>query len=150
MSHQVYGLVQENNKIYAATYDEFTQAIALDPSDSLSYADMASALVLNGRPVEAIPYLTTAMRLDPHYPPQYLYFLGLAQFGMNQFEAAATSFAGETRRNSSYADPFLYLGATYGYLNRKQDAVSAIASFNKLIGREGHGPITLAGDRRLS
>jgi hypothetical protein len=52
---------------------------------------MAYALIGAGRAKEASAYLDTAMRLDPHYPPIYLHFLGLAQFVMGKLEDAAAN-----------------------------------------------------------
>lgn len=79
-SHQVAGLLATGYHVYPEAIDEFNAAIALDPSDSWSYAYMARALIFAGRPTEALQYIKTAMRLDPHYPPIFLAFQGFAQF----------------------------------------------------------------------
>jgi adenylate cyclase len=126
--------VLEYERRYAAAYDEFKQAIALDPSDSLSYFEMARSLVWNGRPAEAMRYLTTAMRIDPNYPANYLLILGFAQFNQNQFEAAATSLEAAARRDPGYGNTYLLLAASYGYLNRRPEAMTAIARYNQLNG----------------
>ena len=105
---------------------------------------MARTLILEGRPYEAIPFIKTAMRIDPDYPPFYSFVLGLAQFGLDQFEAAAKFFESATRRNPNYGQALLFLGATYGYLNRKQEAALAIASYNSLSVQNGEAPLTIA------
>jgi adenylate cyclase len=144
LSYQASGLTQSYNGAFLAAYDDFKQAIALDPSDSRSYADMAGALVFEGRPGEAIPFVTTAMRIDPNYPPSYSFILGLAQFGLDQFEEAAKSFENATRRNPRYSQAFLLLGATYGHLNRQAEGKAAIATCNSLLAQDGHAPLTIA------
>jgi adenylate cyclase len=126
------------------------QAIALDPSDSWSYADMAQSLAWNGRPAEAIPYMKTAMRIDPNYPPQYSFILGLAQFGMGQFEAAVKNLENATRHGSGHGvdrHALLFLASTYGYLGRKQEAATELAQYNSLITQDGHAPANLTGVR---
>src|SRR5262245_28929455 len=60
----------------------FKEAIALDPSDSWSYANMSRALTLAGQPAEAMQYIRTAMRIDPHYPSVFDFYLGFAQFNL--------------------------------------------------------------------
>jgi adenylate cyclase len=112
LAYHVSGLVLEYERRYAAAYDEFEQAIALDPSDSLSYFEMARTLVWDGRPAEAVRYLTTAMRIDPNYPANYLFILGFAQFNQNRFEAAATSLEAATRRDPSNGDTYFLLAAS--------------------------------------
>jgi Flp pilus assembly protein TadD len=86
----------------------------------------------------------TAMRIDPNYPPQYAFILGFAQFDMGQFEAAAKSFENATRGNSNYQEAFVLLTATYGYLNRKHEAASAIARLNQLSRQGEHWSVNAA------
>ena len=103
---------------------------------------MARALTFAGRPAEAMQHIRTAMRVDPHYPPIFFSFLGFAQFGLEQFEEAAVSFEKVTKLNPNDSDAFLLLGAAYGHLGRKQEAMSAIAAYDALGGQRGRPPIT--------
>ena len=144
LSYQASGVFQFQEGAFMAAYDDFQQAIVLDPSDPWSYADMANVLIFDGRPKEAIQFIRTAMRIDPSYPPQYAYILGLAEFGMANFEAAANSFEDATKRNSSFDEAFLLLAATYGQMGRKQEAAAAIAGYNSLIARQGRPSATVA------
>ena len=86
---------------------ELKEAVAIDPGDAFSYAYMGAALTATGRPADAILHIRTAMRLDPHSPAMFDYFLGSAQFGMKNFEAAAASYATATDRNPSMSMPSL-------------------------------------------
>ena len=72
------------------------------------------------------------MRIDPQYPAYYLFVLGMVQFGIDQFEAAAALFERALRRNSEYYVPLIPLSATYAHLNRNQDAEAAIAKLREL------------------
>jgi tetratricopeptide (TPR) repeat protein len=143
LSHQVAAVISlidlQPNEALAKLKD----AIAIDSGDAFSYAYMGAALTASGRPAEAVLHIGTAMRLDPHYPPIFDYLLGLAQFGMGNFEEAAGSFAAVTRRNPDYEYSFAGLAAAYGHLGRKQDAASAIARYNDLIVGRGGVPLTI-------
>ena len=120
----------------------FKEAIALDPSDSWSYAYMSRALTLAGQPVEAMQYIRTAMRIDPHYPPVFDFYLGFAQFNLEQFDDAAASLERGVQATPDDAFASLFLAATYGYLGRKQDAAAAIAAYNAIYAVRGSPPIT--------
>ncbi|NIS80939.1 MAG: tetratricopeptide repeat protein, partial [Anaerolineales bacterium] len=119
---------QEHEKAIA----EAQRAIALDPNDGDSYHSMAHALIFAGRPKEALDFVEKAMRLDPHYPAYYLVVLGHAQFSMEEFEEAATSFERALKRNPEYYWVWFYLAAAYGHLGRKQEATAAIEEYKKV------------------
>ena len=66
------------------------------------------------------------MRLDPHYPSRYLYWLGMAKFHSGHFEEAATLFEKESGQSVYRASTFPLLVAAYGHLGRNEDARRAI------------------------
>ena len=103
---------------------------------------MAVALIYVGRPAEALTYMTTAMRLDPHPPATFFFYMGLAQFSLGKFEAAAKSLESATRLGPDDQYPLLLLGATLGRLGRKEEAETAIARCNQLVVQQGYVPIT--------
>jgi tetratricopeptide (TPR) repeat protein len=119
-----------------------------DPSDSWSYAQLGLTLTIAGRPEEAIPFIKTAMRLDPQYPPQFLYFLGATQFTMDQLAEAAANLERASRLNPNQEWSVLLLAATYGYLGRREDAASAIARYNEIKVRQGGIPLWIAELKR--
>jgi tetratricopeptide (TPR) repeat protein len=141
-SHQVVGNLATLYSEFPKAIGEFKTAIALDPTDSWSYAYMASTLTFAGRPAEALQYIETAMRVDPRYPPTFLFFLGFAQYSLEQFEDAAVSFEKATKLNPGDENGFLFLGATYGQLGRKQEAMSAIAAYDALARAQDKPPLT--------
>ncbi|HZF32615.1 MAG TPA: guanylyl cyclase, partial [Candidatus Angelobacter sp.] len=122
---------------------DLERAIALDPSDSWSYAYVAWAQIDVGQPADAAVYIKTAMRIDPHYPPVFLHILGLAQLGQTQFADAAASLELATKLNPEDEYPFLALAATYGHLGRKADALAAIERYNAIRVRRGGIPLTV-------
>jgi adenylate cyclase len=70
----VYYLKQQYDRAIA----EGERAIALDPNNADSYANQADVLDFAGRPEDALRAVAQAMRLNPHYPPWYLWELGFA------------------------------------------------------------------------
>ncbi|HKP23412.1 MAG TPA: adenylate/guanylate cyclase domain-containing protein [Dongiaceae bacterium] len=141
-SHQVAGLMAFGYGFSGDAIAEFSEAIALDPSDSWSYAYMARSLAFVGKPKEALQYIRTAMRLDPHHPPVFLAFLGLAQFGMEDYEGASVSLREATRLNPDDAAGLLLLGAAEAYLGHKAEAMSAVAAYDAIGRRYGRPPVT--------
>ncbi|MCI0431155.1 MAG: hypothetical protein L0210_11530 [Rhodospirillales bacterium] len=138
LAHQVAGYVLMTDWQHAAALAEFKEAIALEPGEPWGYALMAWTLTSAGRPAEALAHILTAIRLDPHSPPFFRFVLGLAKFSLEQFEEAAAALENSTKLNPDFESAFLLLGATYGYLGRKEDARIAIARYNNIkIGRGG-------------
>jgi adenylate cyclase len=116
---------------------EATRAIALDANDPIGYYAMSSALIWAGNPVDGAEFIKKAMRLDPHNPPDYLYFLGKAQFFMGRYDDALATLEEVNRRNPDSDWAFFYLAATYGHLGREQEAKSAIKTFNERMTKAG-------------
>ena len=64
-------------------------ALSLNPNSSGAYASLGSIRTFSGRPLEAIPALERAIRLDPAFKPQNLHFLGMAYLLAGKYETAA-------------------------------------------------------------
>jgi tetratricopeptide (TPR) repeat protein len=144
LTHQVTGILLQSEWLHGPALAEYKEAIALEPGNSWSYALMAFTLNSAGRPTEAIPHIRAAMRLDPHYPSFFMFVLGLTEFNLEHFEAAAAAAENSGTSNPQDEGPFLLLAAAYGHLGRQQDAEAAIARFNNIqIGRGG-APITIS------
>ena len=66
-------------KLYSRQYDEalteYAQALALNPNDSDIIAEYADALAYLGQPDRGLELMNKAMRLNPHYPDWYLWYL---------------------------------------------------------------------------
>ncbi len=102
---------------------EAGRAIAVDPNDADGYVAMADALIYSGRPEEAVDFVKKAMRLDPHNLANYLYTLGLAHFGMEQFQEAASVLERAFKLNPEMGIfQRAYLAASYAYLGQEEMA----------------------------
>jgi len=102
---------------------EAERAIALDPNDADGYMAMADALIYSGTPEEAVDFVKKAMRLDPHNLANHLYTLGLAHFGMEQFQEAASLFERVFKLNPEMGSvQRAYLAVAYEYLGYEEKA----------------------------
>ena len=68
---------------------EVNIALRLNPNFALAYSNLASIHNYSGRPLEAIPVLERAIRLDPAFRAQNLHFLGVAHLLAGKYETAA-------------------------------------------------------------
>jgi len=69
---------------------EIDLALSLNPSLALAHNLAGSNRIYSGQPLEAIPEIEQAMRLDPASSPHFLHFLGMAYLLAGKYETAAT------------------------------------------------------------
>ncbi len=128
IAHQVASQMHIWRGKFDEAISEAEEAVTLDRNDADSYSALAEALIRGGRPEESIEYLERARRLDPHNQAWSTFLYGLAQFGMDRFEAAAKSFerAIELDPDTFQPDPLFGwchpcepLAAAYGHLGDK-------------------------------
>src|SRR5215216_6048347 len=143
LSHQVAGNISRQRGWYDDAIKEFKAATTLEPSDSWNYADLAYTSIWAGKPGEAQAHIETAMRLDPHYPPVFVFYQGLAQFAQDRFLEAAKIFEAAVRLNPGEPWVGLFLAAAYGKSGRVKDAATVIANYNAARVRQGGVPFVM-------
>jgi adenylate cyclase len=94
----VYELKQQHDQAIA----EGERAITLDPNNAESYALQAQALNHAGRPEEALRMVAHAMRLDPRYPPYYLFELGWAYYLTGRYTEAIAAAKDSITQNPNF------------------------------------------------
>jgi TolB-like protein/class 3 adenylate cyclase/rhodanese-related sulfurtransferase len=117
---------------HEAAITEAERAVALDPNDPIAHKAMATALVYAGKPGEAAESIRQAIRLDPQFSHEYLFLLGLAQFGMERYEDAAETLTKAAQSNPDDERSLIVVAATYGHLGRLPEAKMAIDKANGL------------------
>lgn len=138
LAHQVASAMLLHAQQHDEAIEEAKRAIAGDPNDADGYVALAEVLSFTGRANEAIELVERAMRLNPHYPPHYLYQLGLAQFGVKRLDLAAASLERATALNpGDYWSQRLLL-ATYGLLGRSADAAKLL---EEIKGKDKRGSL---------
>jgi adenylate cyclase len=77
---------------------------------------------LAGRANDALPHVDRAIRLNPLYPPHYLYQMGLARFVLGQYEQAAEALERAAAFNPEDRWSLRLLLAVYGLMDREGTA----------------------------
>jgi TolB-like protein/DNA-binding SARP family transcriptional activator len=144
ISHQVAGNVSRSRDWDDDAVKEFHAALALDPNDASAYAYLSLALIYANRPAEAATQIDIAMRLDPHYPPAFLFYRGLADFEQNRMAPAAVTLEKAARLNLDDPRPLLYLAAAYGHLGRDKEAAAIITAYSSARVSQGGLPFVMA------
>jgi adenylate cyclase len=131
LARQVASAMDAHSRQQEDAIAEARRAITDDPNDADGYVALAGALSFAGRPSEALEAIERAMRLNPNYPSSYVYQLGLAQFGANRLDQAATSLERAIAMNpNDYWSQRLLL-ATYGMLGRREEAARLVESMRQ-------------------
>jgi adenylate cyclase len=68
---------------------EIDVALSLNPNFALAHSLSGTNRIYSGEPLEAIPKIEHAMRLDPALSSQFLHFLGMAYLLAGKYETAA-------------------------------------------------------------
>jgi adenylate cyclase len=136
LAHQVASAMRLHSQQHDEAITEAKLAIAGDPNDADGYVALANVLSFTGKAKEALELVERATRLNPHYPPHYLYQLGLAQFSMNRLDDAAASLQRTLALNRDDHWSQRLLLATYGLLGRHADAAKLL---DAIKGREQRG-----------
>lgn len=104
------------------------KAIALQPGDAFTQFAYGLCLILSGKPAEALPPLSEAIRLDPVEPrTPYRNVLGIAYYATGKYEKAVELFD-ENLRIGGPAGPHMatFRAAAYGALGKDNEAQSII------------------------
>ncbi len=128
---------------YDDALKEFAAAIALEPNNPWSYADLAFALIAAGRPADAQKEIETAIRLDPSYPPIFIFYRGLALFSQDRNDEAAKAFEEAFRLNPQAPWVGLFLASAFGKNGRKSEALEAVAAYNAARVKAGGVPFVM-------
>jgi TolB-like protein/cytochrome c-type biogenesis protein CcmH/NrfG len=131
----VLGFVCTLTQQYERAVDVLSRAIDRGPSSALAYFGLGMALASSGRPDDGIPMLEKAMRLSPRDPwmQEFLFNAGAAHFIAERYEQA-TEFAKKSLRlRSDQPGVYRLLAASYGMLDRAEEAKAALQELLRLL-----------------
>jgi TolB-like protein/class 3 adenylate cyclase/rhodanese-related sulfurtransferase/thioredoxin-like negative regulator of GroEL len=111
------------------------RALALAPNEADTHVSKARILNVTGRAEEAEKFFRLAMRLNPHYGPDYLVVLGQALLHQEHYAEAAEFVERAVNRQPDLGQNYLTLAVIYGYLGRTKDAQTAVKKYSEMEAR---------------
>jgi len=96
-------------------------ALSLNSNLALAYSVLGAVHLYSGRPIEAIPIIESAIRLDPAYD-QYLHFLGIAHLLAGHYETAVAVLKERILRAPRTDFSRAILASALGYLGEIDEA----------------------------
>jgi adenylate cyclase len=145
MAHGVAALTAIFERDFDRAQAEVDRTLALNPSSALAHNLLGTIRSYSGRPLEAIPAIEQAMRLDPAFRPQFLHFLGIAYLLAGKYETAAAMLRQRILLVPNTDFSRAVLAATLGHLGENEEArrvwaelmkINPKFSFSAYIGRQ--------------
>jgi TolB-like protein/Flp pilus assembly protein TadD len=112
-AHSLLSWVYMKKQQYDQAIAEGERAIALDPNDAESYQFQAEVLNFAGRPEDALRMAEQAMRLNPRYPPGYLFRLGWTYYLTGRYAETVATLQEFISRSPSHPYGRLFLAGSY-------------------------------------
>jgi adenylate cyclase len=131
-AHGTLGTVYLWKKQYNQAIAEEERAIALDSNFAEAYTWLGETLKFAGRPEAVMGLIEKAMRLNPHYPPLYLFFLGEAYLSTGRYEEAIAAYKRALTRNPNLLPAHVGLATIYSELGREEEARAEAAEVLKI------------------
>lgn len=144
LAHQIASKIRVYENRHDPALREAKRAVELDPNDPLSHLAIAIVLVYAGDAAGAETRVREAIRLDPSYATDYLFWLGLALLGQDELEPARETLIEYTERNPVDYWGFILLGATEGLLEHEDEARAALNTVNVLRAKLGDSPFRVS------
>ena len=101
---------------------EADAALNLNPNYALALNSRGIVNIYSGKPLDAVPYIERAMRLDPLSKHQYIHFLGSAYLVARNFEAAAALFKERVQLSPKTDLSRGFLAVALGHLGEAEEA----------------------------
>jgi tetratricopeptide (TPR) repeat protein len=132
LAHRVASALHLDYRQFDASIAEAEKAVAFDPNEPDGHVALAWAMIFSGRSQEALAAVERAMRLDPQHPGDYMYVLGMARLGLDQYEDAVTALRRAHERSPKYTDVNIPLAAAYAHLGRHEEARAALKRYTEV------------------
>jgi TolB-like protein/class 3 adenylate cyclase/rhodanese-related sulfurtransferase len=122
---------------------QIDRALALGPNEAETHVSKARILNVTGRAEDAEKEVRLAMRLNPHYGPDYLSVLGRALLHQERYAEAAEFIERVLNREPSREQDLVTLTAIYGHLGRIKDARATVEKYNLMAAKGGWAALTV-------
>jgi adenylate cyclase len=101
---------------------EAEAALALNPNHGQALNMRGTVNIYGGKPLDAVPHIERAMRLDPLFSQQYMHFLGSAYLVAGKYEAATALFRERIRLAPKTDLSRAFLAVALGHLGEASEA----------------------------
>ena len=144
LGHCVAGLAALFERNVARAKSEVDLALRLNPNLAIAHNLLGNIRIYSGQPLEAVPAIEQAMRLDPAFRHQSLHFLGTAYLFAEKYETAAALLRERIMLVPETDFSRVALASALGHLGQVDEAgriwaelkeVNPKYSFNEYIGR---------------
>ena len=109
------------------------RAVALGPNDAEAHAQLGNILNWSGHPKEAIGLIEKAMRLSPHYPFYYLFYLGHSHYLLENREKSIELMKRVVTRAPNFLPVRRHLAVLYGEIGSAAKAKAQTAEILKIF-----------------
>jgi len=124
-------VVSAKSLLYKRKYDEAIaeaeRGIAMDPNYPEARLLKGMILMYSGKSAEAVDQFGKGMKLDPQFPAPYLYYLGLSQYLLGEYEQAAAS-SEESLKLAPHYGPWP-LAIARAQMNQGQQAADIMSAY---------------------
>jgi adenylate cyclase len=124
-AHWALGLVSLYARRHDAALAECHRAVAINPNFAEGYVSFGEVQHYSGNNEDALGCFERAMALNPYFPDVLLHFRALAYFQLRKYDEAVSLLKQRLDRNANTDVSRALLAASYGHLNRFEEARAA-------------------------
>ncbi|MCP4328967.1 MAG: tetratricopeptide repeat protein [Alphaproteobacteria bacterium] len=143
LTYQVQSRVLAWEGDFEKSLEAAKEAESLDPNDPVGRLTMAIALIYAGNPKEALNYLDEASKVDPLNRADYLFWIGLADYILENYENARRALRMSLELNREDDWTHLLLAATLGQLGEVGQAQHEAEIVQDMRRQSGEAAYTL-------
>jgi len=134
MAHYAVGMLRRVQNRLAKSQIEFETAIALDRNNARALYQLGNTLLFVGQPEAGLPYIESAIRLNPHDPNRGNFYatLGMCQLVLNRVDEAIDLLRKARAENPRFWFIHFWLGGAFGLKGDLDEARTALAESLRL------------------
>ena len=134
MAHYAVGMLRRVQNRLAESQIEFETAIALDRNNARALYQLGNTLLFVGQPEAGLPYIESAIRLNPHDPNRGNFYatLGMCHLVLNRVDEAIDLLRKARAENPRFWFIHFWLAGAFGLKSDLDEARTALAESLRL------------------